>query len=193
MKSVVVVVKNKNSVSSPQFDFGLPHRQQDSQKAFELPQTPGKSLNFENPTGEVAQKFWSDFDQEFIDINCNEFEIDNMMNKPTEIYANSFHSVVNKNHVSGWIVDSGASLHMTYDKSLFTQLQLRNSGRIKIANGDFIPIKGFGSVRILFRTNCDTITLTLANVVYVPDLEVNLLPVNELNKENYSVLFEKST
>lgn len=96
------------------------------------------------------------------------------------------------NHVSGWIVDSGSSLHMTYDKTLFSKLTLRNAGRIKIANGDFIPIKGFGSVRILFRTDCETIALNLSNVVYVPDLDVNLLSVNELNKEKYSVLFEKS-
>ncbi|PRQ21141.1 putative RNA-directed DNA polymerase [Rosa chinensis] len=76
-----------------------------------------------------------------------------------------------------WIIDSGASDHMTYDKSYFTDLSSPPVSYVTNANGEAFPVLGSGSVRI-------TPTLELHNVLYVPDLSHHLISVPQLNTES---------
>ncbi|PRQ58292.1 putative RNA-directed DNA polymerase [Rosa chinensis] len=76
-----------------------------------------------------------------------------------------------------WIIDSGASDHMTYDKSFFTELSPPPVSYVTNANGEAFPVLGSGSVRI-------TPTLELHNVLYVPDLSHHLISVPQLNTES---------
>ena len=75
-----------------------------------------------------------------------------------------------------WIIDSGASDHMTYDKSYFTILSPPPVPYVTNANGEPFPVVGTGSVRI-------TPTIELRNVLYVPALSHHLISVPQLNAD----------
>ena len=122
-------------------------------------------------------------------ITFNEEEID-ILNKTNEIYANSFTCNSNDALNDGWIVDSGATIHMSNNKSLFTNFRSSNHGNIRIANGELIPIKGLGTIKIVVKTPSKPLSLMLNNVAYVPDLNVNLISVRELNKQHHRIVFE---
>ncbi|KAF7834637.1 putative LRR receptor-like serine/threonine-protein kinase [Senna tora] len=78
-----------------------------------------------------------------------------------------------------WIVDSGASDHMTGNTSLFSKLApCKTSLQVKIADGTMAKVLGIGSVKI-----CDTITLL--NVLHVPTLACNLLSISKLTQDNH--------
>ncbi|PRQ47582.1 putative RNA-directed DNA polymerase [Rosa chinensis] len=76
-----------------------------------------------------------------------------------------------------WIIDSGASDHMTYDRSFFLFLNPPSISSVVNANGDSFPVLGIGSVRL-------TPSLTLHDVLYVPDLSHHLISVPQLNTQS---------
>ncbi|XP_028236994.1 uncharacterized protein LOC114416326 [Glycine soja] len=41
-----------------------------------------------------------------------------------------------------WLIDSGCTNHMTYDKTLFKDLKPTNVSKVRIGNGGYIPVKG---------------------------------------------------
>ena len=96
-----------------------------------------------------------------------------------------FHSSYNsKSH--GWILDSGATNHMTPFLSLFhTYSPCTSTKRLLTANGSSAPIIGQGSVNL-------SADLQLSNVLYVPMLSANLLSIPQLIKDlNCHVLFSR--
>ena len=40
-----------------------------------------------------------------------------------------------------WLIDSGCTNHMAYDKTLFKVLKPTNVSKVRIENGDYIPVK----------------------------------------------------
>ena len=72
-----------------------------------------------------------------------------------------------------WIIDTGASDHMTRDSSKLKSILPSPQSIISTANGSTSPITGEGSV-ILSNT------LTLDTVLVVPSLEYNLLFVSQI-------------
>ena len=82
-----------------------------------------------------------------------------------------------------WIIDSGASDHMTYDKSYFHHFTTPNVSSVTNANGASFPVLGTGSIRV-------TPSLELHNVLYVPALSHHLISVPQLNAQsNCSLTF----
>jgi len=47
-----------------------------------------------------------------------------------------------------WLLDSGCMNHMTYDKTLFKDLNPTNVSKVRIGNDGYIPVKGKGTVAI---------------------------------------------
>jgi hypothetical protein len=76
-----------------------------------------------------------------------------------------------------WIIDSGASDHMTYDRKYFITLSTSNVSYVTNANGESFPVLGIGSIRV-------TPTLVLHDVLYVPDLSHHLISVPQLNAQS---------
>ena len=73
-----------------------------------------------------------------------------------------------------WIIDSGASYHITPHLNLFSSfLPLKNPAYITMPNGKHSRVSHIGSVRL-------TSTLILPNVLHVPDFQFNLLSVHKL-------------
>ena len=83
-----------------------------------------------------------------------------------------------------WIIDCGASDHMTSLSNLFsTYSPCSGLEKIKIADGSFSPIAGKGLIKL--SENID-----LKSVLHVPKLVCNLLSVSKLTKEsNCRVIF----
>ena len=76
-----------------------------------------------------------------------------------------------------WIIDSGASDHMTFDKSFFPSLSPSPIPEVSNANGVSFPVLGIGSIQV-------TPTIVLNKVFYVLALSHHLLSVSELISQN---------
>lgn len=83
-----------------------------------------------------------------------------------------------------WIIDSGASNHMTYDKNLlFDIIPLTVPYLVSLPNGYKVKVTCTGSFAL-------TPSLTLHNVLLVPSFKHNLISVHKLMKQlNCLVLF----
>ena len=89
--------------------------------------------------------------------------------------------------ITKWIIDSGATHHMTSNKEAFSELrQLYSPQMITIANGVELPATGIGRVHLRL-TNKEL--LTLIDVLYTPDFKVDLLSVDALNDNGFDVKF----
>ena len=76
-----------------------------------------------------------------------------------------------------WIVDSGASDHMTRDVTLLSTYSLcTGNTTVKIADGTSSKVTGIGSVVI----SKDVI---LKSILFVPNLDCNLLSISKLTKD----------
>ncbi len=93
-----------------------------------------------------------------------------------------------------WVVDSGASDHMCHDASMFHEL--RDSAKAKhimVADGTELEVKGEGTIyaKSWRKSDDGAPEWEMKNVLYVPDLEVNLLSVSTLTEEGYTINFDK--
>ncbi|CAO2150166.1 unnamed protein product [Urochloa humidicola] len=84
-----------------------------------------------------------------------------------------------------FILDSGATAHVTGNASLFPSLiPVRQGGKVRAANGHQLDIRGYGAVVMEnFRVN---------NVLYVPGLSCNAISLSRLIKLDYSVAFSRA-
>ncbi|KAL0285929.1 UNVERIFIED_CONTAM: Retrovirus-related Pol polyprotein from transposon RE2 [Sesamum angustifolium] len=90
-------------------------------------------------------------------------------------------------HSESWVIDSGATSHLTGNRSSF--LTFSTSPKfppVRLADGSYSPISGSGTVQ-------STAYLNLTNVPFAPKFSVNLLSVSQLTKtHNCSVTFYPS-
>ncbi|KAL3519544.1 hypothetical protein ACH5RR_017693 [Cinchona calisaya] len=75
---------------------------------------------------------------------------------------------------------------MTHDKELFKELKPSKISRIKLGHGGYIAAKGIGTVAIATHSG----TKTIFDVLYVPDVDQNLLSVGQLLQNGFKVFFE---
>ena len=85
-----------------------------------------------------------------------------------------------------WLIDSGCTNHMTYDQELFKDLDATYNTNVRIGNGEKIAVKGKGTIVI---EGCTGLKL-IPDVLYVPEINQNLLSVGQLLEKGYKVLFE---
>ena len=86
-----------------------------------------------------------------------------------------------------WIIDSGASHHLTSDSTLFAALQpLQEDIGVVVGNGNTIKAIGSGRVFLEFHFGLEI----WIEVLYVPGIERSLLSVSQLsNNSNLSLTF----
>lgn len=88
---------------------------------------------------------------------------------------------VDKRTNKSWILDSGASDHMTGDASILSNYNTSTRNHtVKIADGTLSKVEGSGSVTI----NKD---LTLKSVLYVPKLDCNLLSISKFTRDFHCI------
>jgi len=83
-----------------------------------------------------------------------------------------------------WILDSGASNHMSYDRNSFLSLNPTSSLSVLTADGTPMPLGGIGSV--------STSKLSLSNVYYIPNLTLSLVSISQLCDSSYSITFSST-
>ncbi|POW01580.1 hypothetical protein PSTT_12373 [Puccinia striiformis] len=88
-----------------------------------------------------------------------------------------------------FVLDSGSSAHMTSNLNLFTSMKLKEEGVVKTSSGsESLKIKGSGTIKLSNQFG----DFSFSNVLFVPDLVVNLLSVRCLVLDGYNVSFEKN-
>eukprot|EP00253_Pinus_taeda_P028177 PITA_28177 len=88
-----------------------------------------------------------------------------------------------------WYLDSGASFHMTDDKSLFSTLEEKDL-KMRIEMSDDGKYRVLGEGMVVFQREHGA-PLTLTNVKYVPGLKKNLVSVVMLEDKGHDVVFSK--
>ena len=86
-----------------------------------------------------------------------------------------------------WILDSGASRHMTYDSSRMTDYCAFNEPQdVRVGDGRVLKAVGVGKAAGVTNESCN---VTLCNVLYVPDLAFNLVSVSALSARGCNIIF----
>ena len=120
-----------------------------------------------------------------------------MMNSPTTVMgstsvANSgknqlltFISLFTKDLTEAWILDSGATDHMTSsEKSFETYEKIAPRKHVQTADGTLLSVIGIGSMTVQPIG-------TISNVLHVPKLFINLISIQKLAKmREYNILFD---
>ena len=91
--------------------------------------------------------------------------------------------------MNDWFVDSGVNLHMTIRKDFFVDLNPSQIKEIYVANREKLEVEAMGNIDIQLQTLGKVIDITIYDVLYVPDLIVNLLSVSRITRKGYSVKF----
>ena len=87
--------------------------------------------------------------------------------------------------INEWYVDSGCSNHMTGDEKTFLSINDRITTKGNIGNGALVDAKCKGTISI----NMKGCSKQIHDVLYVSDLEKNLLSVGQLMENGYSLVF----
>ena len=86
-------------------------------------------------------------------------------------------------HITSWVIDSGASSHMTGFPSVLTAYRPETSiPDVRIADGRSCPVLGSGQSRA-------TSSLPLQNVLYIPGFPANLLSISAITKALHCGVF----
>ena len=87
-----------------------------------------------------------------------------------------------------WIADSGASCHMTHDRTRMYNARLPPPGRETITIGDRrrIKVEYIGNMDVIFHGKSDQ-RIALIDVAYVPDLGFNLYPLHAIQRTHLIV------
>lgn len=78
-----------------------------------------------------------------------------------------------------WVLDSGASFHITPNKEVLFDLKEASGGKVLMGNNTFSEIEGVGKVRIKTR---DGSIVILTDVKFMPTMGRNLISFGCLEK-----------
>lgn len=91
-----------------------------------------------------------------------------------------------------WILDSGASMHMTYKQEYFCELIEYQSGdanrTVKLGNKQDVEVRGKGSILIRKLVKGQWEQSILKDVLYVPDLRRNLFSEGAATRRGYVIV-----
>lgn len=92
-----------------------------------------------------------------------------------------------------WCLDSGASEHLVSDNSLLRNVRkLKIPVKIQIAkSGVILHADELGDIRVTSVTEHGNVNITIKDVLYVPDLKINLLSVRKLEINGFTVIFKE--
>ena len=88
---------------------------------------------------------------------------------------------------SGWWLDTGATVHICKDRSSFKTYQEIDGKEVKMANNLRANVVGKGTVELKLTSGK---TLTLIDVLHVPDMCKNLVSGDLLNKRGFKLVYE---
>lgn len=71
---------------------------------------------------------------------------------------------------SKWLVDSGASEHMCFDRSLLSSFSSVSQKSVIVGNGATISVLGSGQMAVQVHNGSEWVDTTIDNVLFVPEL-----------------------
>jgi hypothetical protein len=109
--------------------------------------------------------------------------------QPRESYLiSSLSSIVTKSEEI-WLVDSGASEHMTgFKQNLVNYRDKKFNMKVELGDDGTYAIKGIGSTSFQLQSGN---VFHIEEILYVPGLKKNLISVAVLESKGYSVAFSK--
>ena len=75
---------------------------------------------------------------------------------------------------------------MKHDRDIFKELKQTNTSKVRIGNGEYLVVKGKGTVAILTYSG----TKFISDVLYVPNINHNFFSVGQLIEKGYKVVLE---
>lgn len=91
-----------------------------------------------------------------------------------------------------WIIDSGATCHVTCDRNSFITMNAANND-LTVANGEKIRVEGKGTCHIDFINAAGKVSSAkIDDVLYAPTIKGNLLSVKKLTSKGFTVNFIKN-
>nr|XP_015900221.1 uncharacterized protein LOC107433446 [Ziziphus jujuba var. spinosa] len=111
-------------------------------------------------------------------------ERSNFAEKEEEISLLMVSHIQEETNENLWYLDIGCSNHMCGVKSAFSDLD--ESFRNTIKFGDNSTVSVMGKERVSIQTKRNS-TLSIPDVLYVPDLKSNLLSVGQLQEKGYEI------
>lgn len=85
-----------------------------------------------------------------------------------------------------WIVDSGASEHMTSHREWFSSYRhFQEPSKIKIGDGTTLNAEGEGNIDVLIKSDDGWKEKYLENVLFVPNMKVNLFSTTAAMDKGY--------
>ena len=92
---------------------------------------------------------------------------------------------------SDWIIDSGASSHMSWEREIFTTYKELNNSTVKVGDGRTLKVAGEGTVLVkVLSESRKPITLTMNRVLHVPEMSCNLMSVRQIAENGFSITFK---
>lgn len=88
---------------------------------------------------------------------------------------------------SVWYLDSGATDYMTPDRSIISDFE-EMAGSVMLGKGR-VQVMGKGTVTLKLTEKCGGFKLQLSHVLFVPDLELNLISVKRLACKGVQITF----
>ena len=90
-----------------------------------------------------------------------------------------------------WILNSGATSHMTYRRDFFSDFQeMDNDAVVVLGNGYKLPVRGKGNIKIKKLLNKKFHDLAITDVLYVPNLDKNLFSEGVVIKKDIKIVKE---
>ncbi len=85
-----------------------------------------------------------------------------------------------------WIIDSGCTSHMTFDRCAFSSYTQVLGQTVQMGTKATDPVPGKGSVVINIMTNGSLSTLKLANFLHLPSFKFQPLSVSQMDRCTFS-------
>jgi transposase InsO family protein len=113
-------------------------------------------------------------------------EVDNTIDSEVDVFEVALAGLDIKK--DEWLVDSGASRHVSGDRSAFTTLNnlIPGTSSVQTAGNESLPVLGTGSVNL-----GPSAEININDVYYVPGLTRNLLSVGKIADAGYVLVFDK--
>ena len=94
-----------------------------------------------------------------------------------------------------WVVDSGATTHMTWDKGVFvTYATMDDMPNVRLGDGRHVKAEGRGSVCLRIKDDKEAErVISLSSVLYVPDLSCNMFTVRDITDKGNRMMFDDIT
>lgn len=109
-----------------------------------------------------------------------------------EVKYKCFMMVRPKQPKEDWHIDSGTTSHMSNNLKFFNEIKIRKKHPVELPDGRIIYSSGIGSGFLsCINKDGDVQQILVKNVLYVPDLDTNLLSVRRLTKLGFKVNFKE--